>query len=166
MKLIIIVAIFTITVQIPISFNINNQKVSIVTNTSNDLEIYSSNEKLVGDFEVNIKIEKMAKQGFLMIGFNKYKPFQPEKNSKNYFAIGNPDGWGLTSNGYVAEYGKYSLLPYALLNEDNVVKLLRKDNVIGLSINDNFTSYGYLMEGELYLTINLRNKDDSVKIIN
>lgn len=134
-----------------------------IVNNSGNLELYSSNKPLTGDFTFTIKILKMQKQGYLLLGFN--RDTKSEKTD-GYFAIGNPNGWGIGSNGFVAEYGKWSILPTSFLNENNEITFIRKDNILGFSINGIFTKYGYLMEDPLYFTSNLSKQGDSIKILN
>ena len=167
-KLVLIIITLSITQSTDITtksnvlFSVDGNKSDTIVNKSGKLELYSSAEPLVGDFEVRLKIVKMKAQGFLLLGFNRDKA---AVGTEKYFAIDNVDGWGLSSNGYVCEYGKWSILPIAFLNQGNEIKLIRKNNILAFSIDGIFSSYGYLMESELYLTVNMKNEGDSIKII-
>lgn len=145
-----------------LAFEKDGKESKIAQNTSGNLELFSSKTSITGDFEIKLKIKKMKEQGYLLIGFNRD---EKAKETKKYFALNNNNGWGIGSNGYIIEYGKYAILPTLYLLEGDEVKLIRKNYVLGFSINGVFNSYGYLMEGGLFLTVNLKNKDDEIEII-
>lgn len=141
----------------------DNTRINEVTNTSGKLELFSTDIPLVGDFEVKVLLKKMEKPGFLLLGFHRSSKI-PDKKGK-YFAVDDDEGWGISSNGFVCEYGKWSLLPQANLKQGMLIRFRRNNNVLSYSVDGEFVPYGYLMEAPLYLTANLKNKNDSIEII-
>jgi len=143
-------------------FDVNGQETDTITNTTDDLELFSSKEPVKDNFTVHLKIEKMKEQGYLILGFNRD---EKAKKSEKYFADGNENGWGIGSNGYILEYGKWAKLPSLFLNQGDVVTFKRINYVLTIYVNGEYNTYGYLMEGDLYLTVNLKTKGDSIKIV-
>jgi len=130
-------------------------------NSSDQLSLFSSNGVLEGDFSIKLKVTKLKRLGFILIGFSRNK----EADSSKYFAINNRDAWGIASNGFVVEKGQWMQLPISYFTEGAEIGLTRKNDIIGISLNGVFTTYGFFFNGPVYLTVNLKNKDDSVEII-
>ena len=139
---------------------------SALFHSTEEINTVNSNEKIDGDFTAKVKIIKKNGKEIGNIGVGIISEQLPDSKSllktNQWIGMMNSSSkqWLLTDNKVIAENGYWSKNKNASFNEGDTVTLFRKGNFIGFRINDQPNDYKFNFEGECYIAVTMKTKDD------
>lgn len=120
-------------------------------------------KELPKEFQIQVKILKMKKPGYVMIGLTQ------EKTTRSDVYIGGSLGegsWGVSSNRWIGEEGRWINNSNAYFREGDIVTIGMKDNKVRFRINSVQNSYEFnLTWKEKYFGVSMFHSGDAIEIV-
>lgn len=119
--------------------------------------------KLPEEFQIQIRILKMKKPGYVMLGLIN------SKNTRRDVYIGGSLGegsWGISSNRWIGEEGRWISNSNAYFREGDIVTIGMKENRVRFRVNDVQNSYEFEVKWEeVHFGASLFHEGDAIEIV-